>query len=61
MEGEVIGNEYYGDMTYYTVRLPGHDTPVTISMRNTAGRSVLAPGEPAVIGWGAESIVLFGA
>jgi spermidine/putrescine transport system ATP-binding protein len=59
VQGEVVQAEYYGDMTYYTVTLPGHDAPVTISMRNTAGRSVLKPGEPATVGWGAESIVLF--
>ncbi|GHA51506.1 polyamine-transporting ATPase [Amylibacter ulvae] len=49
---------YYGDMTYYDVLLDGVETPVTISMRNTAGRGVLAVGDTARVGWGAESILL---
>lgn len=57
--GKVIGNSYYGDMTYYSVDLPGPDEPVTISMRNTAGRSVMAVGSNVRVGWGKESIVLF--
>ncbi|GHF53551.1 TOBE domain-containing protein [Seohaeicola zhoushanensis] len=57
--GRVTGTSYYGDMTYYSVALEGVDKPVTISMRNTAGRSVLPPGSPVTVGWGAESIVLF--
>lgn len=60
VEGEVVDTEYYGDMTYYEVRLPGHDKPLTISMRNTAGRSVVAPGSTVSVGWGIESIVVFG-
>ena len=59
VEAEVVDTQYYGDMTYYGVRLPGQDAPVTISMRNTAGRSVAAPGSKVRVGWGAESIVLF--
>ncbi|WP_420555677.1 ABC transporter ATP-binding protein [Roseovarius sp.] len=60
VEGEVVDTEYYGDMTYYKVRLPGRDAPLSISMRNTAGRSVVPPGSPVTVGWGAESIVVFG-
>ncbi|MCR8827495.1 ABC transporter ATP-binding protein [Pseudosulfitobacter koreensis] len=59
VQGEVVDSEYYGDMTYYSVRLAGHDTPVTISMRNTAGRSVVPPGSQVTVGWGADSIVVF--
>jgi spermidine/putrescine transport system ATP-binding protein len=58
-EGEVVDTDYYGDMTYYRVRLDGHDTPVTVSMRNTAGRSVVPPGSRVSVGWGAESVVVF--
>jgi spermidine/putrescine transport system ATP-binding protein len=58
-KGIVANTSYYGDMTYYGVTLPGHPTPVTISMRNTAGRSVVRPGSEVRVGWGAESIVLF--
>lgn len=57
--GEVKGTAYYGDMTYYSVALPGAAKPVTISMRNTAGRSVLPPGSKVKVGWGADSVVLF--
>ncbi|WP_069298652.1 ABC transporter ATP-binding protein [Neptunicoccus sediminis] len=49
---------YYGDMTYYDVKLDGVDHPVTISMRNTAGRSVLSRQDRARVGWGAESVLL---
>ena len=58
-QGEVAATSYYGDMTYYEVRLPGQEGTVTISMRNTAGRGVARPGSRVAIGWGAESIVLF--
>ena len=57
--GKITGTSYYGDMTYYTVALNGVGAPVTVSMRNTAGRSVLPVGSPVRVGWGAESIVLF--
>ncbi|OBY28364.1 ABC transporter ATP-binding protein [Leisingera sp. JC1] len=57
--GEVTGTAYYGDMTYYSVRLPGHAEDVTISMRNTAGRSIVPAGSTVPVGWGADSIVLF--
>ncbi|MEZ5933516.1 MAG: ABC transporter ATP-binding protein [Alphaproteobacteria bacterium] len=57
-EGEVLDAVYYGDMTYYELRLPGSAAPVTVSMRNTAGRRVLRAGESARVGWGRDSIVL---
>ncbi|MDP5085210.1 MAG: ABC transporter ATP-binding protein [Yoonia sp.] len=57
--GEVVSSDYYGDMTYYSVQLPQLASPVTISMRNTAGRSIAAPGSPVRVGWGTESVVLF--
>lgn len=58
-EAKVTNATYYGDMTYYSVLLPGETRPVTISMRNTAGRSVAKPGSTVRVGWGAESVVLF--
>ena len=58
IEGEVEDASYYGDMTYYVVKLPGVDAPATISMRNTAGRRILAAGDKARVGWSPESIVL---
>lgn len=59
VDAQVKGTSYYGDMTYYGVLLPGHDEEVTISMRNTAGRSILPVGSKVSVGWGADSIVLF--
>ncbi|AZV80970.1 ABC transporter ATP-binding protein (plasmid) [Parasedimentitalea marina] len=58
-QAQVVGTSYYGDMTYYSVLLPGHTEEVTISMRNTAGRSILNVGSTVSVGWGADSIVLF--
>jgi spermidine/putrescine transport system ATP-binding protein len=49
---------YYGDMTYYDVKLPFKEDTVTITMRNTAGRSILAVGEKARVGWSASSLLL---
>ena len=59
VQAEVVSSDYYGDMTYYSVSLPNQKDPVTISMRNTAGRSIAAPGSPVRVGWGVESVVLF--
>ncbi|MGC6484907.1 MAG: ABC transporter ATP-binding protein [Candidatus Puniceispirillales bacterium] len=58
--GEVVETSYYGDMTYYTVKIDRIAEPVTVSMRNTAGRKVLEIGEKTRIGLGAESLVLLG-
>ena len=49
---------YYGDMTYYDVKLPQKDAPVTVTMRNTAGRKVLAAGDTARVGWSPVSLLL---
>ncbi|MCB1366166.1 MAG: ABC transporter ATP-binding protein [Rhodobacteraceae bacterium] len=59
VEAEVAGRSYYGDMTYYSVLLPGASAPATISMRNTFGRSVIDPGAKVKVGWGQDSIILF--
>jgi spermidine/putrescine transport system ATP-binding protein len=56
--GEVIEAAYYGDMTYYTVRLDGTDATAMISMRNSAGRAALAAGDRARIGWEPGAVVL---
>lgn len=60
-EGEVIEVTYYGDMTYYDVRLAGTDQLLTISMKNLVGREVLARGAQARVAWDARSLVVFGA
>jgi spermidine/putrescine transport system ATP-binding protein len=59
--GEVVEVTYYGDMTYYEVRLEGTDKLLTISMKNFVGREVLARGANARIAWDARSLVVFGA
>ncbi len=50
---------YFGDMTYYDVRIDGTETAVRISMRNVFGRPVLDIGARARIGWSAGALVLF--
>ena len=50
---------YYGDMTYYDVRLDGTEAAVRISMRNVFGRPVLDIGTRARVGWSPGALVLF--
>ncbi len=50
---------YYGDMTYYDVRLDGLDAPVRLSMRNVVGRDVLDVGAPARVAWDPAAMVVF--
>jgi spermidine/putrescine transport system ATP-binding protein len=50
---------YYGDMTYYEVRLDGLDAPVRLSMRNVVGRDVLDVGAPARVAWDPAAMVVF--
>jgi spermidine/putrescine transport system ATP-binding protein len=58
--GTVDEVTYYGDMTYYSVRLDGVDAPLTISMRNLFGRKVLDRGERTRVAWDPGALVLFG-
>ncbi|WP_287187581.1 ABC transporter ATP-binding protein [Rhodovulum sp.] len=57
--GVVEDLAYYGDMTYYEVRLEGVERPMTISMKNLVGRPVLERGTEARVAWDARSLVLF--
>ncbi|WP_423212190.1 ABC transporter ATP-binding protein [Paracoccus yeei] len=56
---------YYGDMTYYDVRLDGSAgfdgtaRPVRIAMRNVFGREVQDVGTRANVTWSPGSLVLF--
>jgi spermidine/putrescine transport system ATP-binding protein len=50
---------YYGDMTYYDLKLDGTDAPVRISMRNVFGRPVLDIGARARVAWSPGALVLF--
>ena len=55
---KVLEATYYGDMTYYRVEFKGAEDGLIVSMRNTAGRPVLAEGAKARIGWGSESLLV---
>jgi spermidine/putrescine transport system ATP-binding protein len=57
-EGEVAEVVYYGDMTYYEVKLDGVAKPVQLSMRNVIGRPVLEIGEKARVAWNPEALVV---
>ncbi|WBU65728.1 ABC transporter ATP-binding protein [Paracoccus aerodenitrificans] len=54
---------YYGDMTYYDVRLDEEDgttsEPVRISMRNVFGRDIPDVGTRCTVGWSPSSLILF--
>jgi spermidine/putrescine transport system ATP-binding protein len=56
--GTVVEVNYYGDMSYYSIALDGVTEPLSVSMRNTAGRKVLKPNDKTRVGWGAESLIL---
>jgi spermidine/putrescine transport system ATP-binding protein len=58
-EGTVDEVVYYGDMTYYDIRLDGTDKPVRISMRNLIGRPVLDIKTRTRVSWDERSLVLF--
>ena len=49
---------YYGDMTYYDVRIAGIATPLNIAMKNLIGRRVLDVGEATTVVWDARSLVI---
>jgi spermidine/putrescine transport system ATP-binding protein len=57
-DGTVDEVVYYGDMTYYDVRVPGVDRPLTISMKNLIGRPVLEVGAPTRVTWDERALVL---
>ncbi len=58
-QGTVEEVVYFGDMSYYEVRLEGVEKPVQISMRNVVGRPVLLRGSRTRIAWEAGALVLF--
>ena len=57
-EGVVDEVVYYGDMTYYDVRVAGIAEPLTISMKNLIGRPVLDVGTPTQVIWDERSLVI---
>ncbi|MDR5651260.1 ABC transporter ATP-binding protein [Ruixingdingia sedimenti] len=50
---------YFGDMTYYDVKLDGVDQPVRLSMRNVFGRPVLDIRTRTRVAWSPGALVLF--
>ena len=57
-EGMVDEVVYYGDMTYYDVRVQGIEKPLTISMKNLIGRPVLDVGTRTKVIWDERSLVV---
>lgn len=49
---------YYGDMTYYDIRVAGVSDTINIAMKNLIGRPVLDVGEKTTVVWDARSLVL---
>jgi len=58
-QGTIAEVVYYGDMTYYDVKLDGVEEPVRLSMRNVPGRPVLDLGARTRIAWSPGALVLF--
>ncbi len=58
LPARVIDRAYYGDMTYYDLRV-GDDTELTVSMKNITGRPVLDPGAQTHILWDPAAAVIF--
>lgn len=58
IDGTVDEVVYYGDMTYYHVRIAGVEKPLTISMKNVIGRPVLDYGAPTRVAWDERALVL---
>lgn len=49
---------YYGDMTYYDVRIKDVPEPLTIAMKNLIGRPVLEIGDVTPVAWDERALVL---
>jgi spermidine/putrescine transport system ATP-binding protein len=60
VDGVVDEVVYYGDMTYYDVKVPGIDAPLNLSMKNLIGRPVLDVGATTKVIWDERSLVVFG-
>ena len=56
---EVVEVVYYGDMTYYDIRLEGTTELMRLSMRNVFGRPVLDIGTHTRVAWSPGALVLF--
>ncbi len=49
---------YYGDMTYYDVRIEGIAEPIRLAMKNLIGRPVLEVGVTTKVIWDERSLVV---
>ncbi|WP_296426704.1 ABC transporter ATP-binding protein [Yoonia sp.] len=58
VDGVVDEVVYYGDMTYYDVRIAGVAQPLNIAMKNLIGRPVLEVGEKTRVVWDERSLVV---
>lgn len=58
-QGVIDDVTYYGDMTYYDIRLGDAQGTVSVSMRNMPGRAVLSRGATARLSWDPRAMVLF--
>jgi len=58
VDGVVDEVVYYGDMTYYDVRIGGIEKPLNIAMKNLIGRPVLEVGAKTKVVWDARALVL---
>ena len=58
-EGTIADRAYYGDMTYYDVKLPGLEPHLTVSMKNLVGRRVHERGDAVRLGWDPRALVVF--
>ncbi|KJZ20204.1 ABC transporter ATP-binding protein [Loktanella sp. S4079] len=58
VDGVVDEVVYYGDMTYYDVRIEGVEQPLNIAMKNLIGRPVLEVGAKTQVIWDERSLVL---
>lgn len=57
-KGVIVNDQYYGDMTYYDVRLEGSQNEVTISMRNSDLKQRFSSGSQVDVGWNPESLLV---
>ncbi|MDI9313229.1 MAG: ABC transporter ATP-binding protein [Hydrotalea sp.] len=58
-KGKVTDVVYYGELTYYTVALPGVKKPFELSMRNIIGRRIFDIGDAVDIGWSPQAFVVW--
>lgn len=59
INGMVAEVNYYGDMTFYDIAIPGMAAPIAVSMKNMPGRPVLDRGDAASVIWDPRALVLF--